>query len=238
MFEREISALARDDIRSHVNIIQISSWGFDYPSFDNLDFRPLVKIEKAIGSLKTFLERKSASTAIKHQLCLDVAEGLRHIHSCNIVHGDLKPDNVLVVESANPPVPFIAKLADFGAHIEICPPNSTSMTYSSYTGTRGWQPPEVYEDGTRGTEVVPQQLFFKCDCYVYGLLIFCVFLQNGQRPFVPDSTEDWKKAMSIAQPLATVLHLQVFRLLSHKPELRPDVSPELLCDNSETYRNW
>lgn len=116
-------------------------------------------IEKAIGSLKIFLERKSPSTAVKHQLCLDVAEGLRHVHSRNIVHGDLKPDNVLIVESANPHVPFIAKLADFGAYIEICLPNSTSMTYSSYTGTRGWKPPEVYEDGTRWSEVVPQQLF-------------------------------------------------------------------------------
>jgi serine/threonine protein kinase len=197
-----------------------------------------MKIEKAIGSLKIFLETKSPSTAIKHQLCLDVAEGLRHIHGRNIVHGDLKPDNVLVVESANPHVPFIAKLADFGAYIEICLPNSTSMTYSSYTGTRGWKPPEVYENGTRGSEVVPQHLFLKCDCYVYGLLVFSVFLQHGQRPFVPDSTEDWRDDTSIAQPLASVLRLQVFRLLSYEPKSRPEVSPELLCDNSETYRNW
>ncbi|KAK3168390.1 hypothetical protein OEA41_004837 [Lepraria neglecta] len=187
------------------------SWGFDYPSFDNFDLRPFMMIEKAIGSLKIFLERKSPLTVVKHQLCLDVAEGLRHVHSRNIVHGDLKPDNVLVVESANPHVPFIAKLADFGAYIEICLPNSTSMTYSSYTGTRGWKPPEVYEDGTRWSEV---------------------------RPFVPDSIEDWKDDTSIAQPLATVLRLRVFRLLSHKPKSRPEVSPELLCDDSETYRNW
>ena len=195
-------------------------------------------IEKAIGSLKTFLETKSRTVAVKHQLCLDVAEGLRHVHSCNIVHGDLKPDNVLVLESAKPHVPFIAKLADFGACIEICLPNSTSMTYYNYTGTQGWKPPEVYEDGTRWSEVMPQQLFVKCDCYVYGLLVFSVFLQNGQRPFVPDSTEEWNSDSAIAQPLATVLRLRVLRLLSHKPESRPEVSPELLCDDSETYRKW
>ena len=195
-------------------------------------------IEKAIGSLKTFLEKESPSTAVKHQLCLDVAEGLRHVHSCNIVHGDLKPDNVLVVESGNPHVPFIAKLADFGAYIEICLPNSSSMTYSSYTGTRGWKPPEVYEDETRLSEVLPQQLFFKCDCYVYGLLVFSVFLQNGRRPFVPEGTGDWKDDTSIAQPLATVLRTRVSRLLAHEPTSRPEVSPELLYDDSETYRNW
>ncbi|KXZ50682.1 hypothetical protein GPECTOR_15g366 [Gonium pectorale] len=29
-------------------------------------------------------------------LALDVAQGMRHVHSCRIVHGDLKPDNVLL----------------------------------------------------------------------------------------------------------------------------------------------
>ena len=198
----------------------------------------MMTIEKAIGSLKTFLHRESPSTAIKHQLCLDVAEGLRHVHSCNIVHGDLKPDNILVMESATPHVAFIAKLADFGAYIDLCLPSPIPMTYSSYTGTKGWKPPEVYEESARSIEVLPQQLFFKCDCYVYGLLVFSVFLQNGQGPFVHNSSEDWKDDMSIAQPLAAVLRSRVSRLLSHEPMSRPEVSPNLLCDDSETYRNW
>ncbi|GFR53171.1 hypothetical protein Agub_g15894 [Astrephomene gubernaculifera] len=31
------------------------------------------------------------------RLALDVAQGMRHIHGCRVVHGDLKPDNVLLV---------------------------------------------------------------------------------------------------------------------------------------------
>ena len=56
-------ALSRDDIKSHINIIQIRSWGFDYPSFDKFDVHPMMIIEKAIGSLKTFLGKESPSTS-------------------------------------------------------------------------------------------------------------------------------------------------------------------------------
>ncbi|KXZ50680.1 hypothetical protein GPECTOR_15g364 [Gonium pectorale] len=41
---------------------------------------------RAGGSLRTLALR----------LALDVAQGMRHIHACRIVHGDLKPDNVLL----------------------------------------------------------------------------------------------------------------------------------------------
>ncbi|PNH02056.1 putative LRR receptor-like serine/threonine-protein kinase [Tetrabaena socialis] len=34
------------------------------------------------------------------RLALDVAQGMAHVHSCRIVHGDLKPDNVLLSSDA------------------------------------------------------------------------------------------------------------------------------------------
>ncbi|GIL74717.1 hypothetical protein Vretifemale_4651 [Volvox reticuliferus] len=36
---------------------------------------------------------------LARHLALDVALGMQHIHSCRIVHGDLKPENVLLVSS-------------------------------------------------------------------------------------------------------------------------------------------
>ena len=226
----------------HTNVISMVGWGFDYPSSDISDIHPFLQIEKATGSLKTFLELRVSSVAVKHTLCLDVAEGIRHIHSCNIVHGDLKPDNVLVTETANSRAPYIAKLSDFGSSIDLSPPKVESITYNSYTGTPGWKPPEVYDNSIRQDQVVSQRLFFKCDSYVYGLLVFSVFVHNGQRTFVPDRTVNWSEniqtSQPLRQPLATVLCSKVSRLLSHQPDLRPHVSPELLCDDSETYRNW
>ena len=238
LFEREIYALSRDDVKAHTNIIQISSWGFDYPSYNNSDLPPILMIEKAIGSVKSFLKSEDPGAAVKHQLCLDIAEGTRHVHSCNIVQGDLKPDNVLVVKSGNPRVPYIAKLADFGAFINLDVSILTAMTYSCYTGTQGWRPPEVQSNESQWREVVPRQLFFKCDCYSYGLLVASVFLQNGQRPCIPQSMKDWRDETSIAEPLATLLYNQVSPLLSPDPSSRPRMTPELLFDETETYKNW
>ncbi|KXZ50683.1 hypothetical protein GPECTOR_15g367 [Gonium pectorale] len=46
----------------------------------------------AAGSVR----RGGPARTLALRLALDVAQGMRHMHSCRIVHGDLKPDNVLL----------------------------------------------------------------------------------------------------------------------------------------------
>lgn len=192
-------------------------------------------MEKAIGSLKSFLGCKTQPIAVKHHLCLDIAEGLRHIHSCHIVHGDIKPDNILVVESKNRLVPVVAKLADFGAFIDLGMPTTTLFKYSMYAGTPGWKPPETCQEVTH---VLPPSLLFKCDSFAYGLLVFSTFFKNGQLPFAPDRDEIWRHKGSMNMALIVVLQTRASELLSAEPSARPDVSAELLADESKTYRNW
>ena len=44
----------------------------------------------------------------KRRLALGVACGMRQLHSARVVHGDLKPQNVLVTAE------WVAKVSDFG----------------------------------------------------------------------------------------------------------------------------
>eukprot|EP00983_Pelagomonas_calceolata_P003240 105602-Pelagomonas_calceolata.AAC.5 len=43
-------------------------------------------------------------------LLLDIVEGMEHIHSKNIIHGDLKPENVLLSADPSSPVQMVAKI--------------------------------------------------------------------------------------------------------------------------------
>ncbi len=42
-----------------------------------------------------------------------IANGLKHIHAQNVVHQDVKPQNILLKQESS--TKYIAKLADFGA---------------------------------------------------------------------------------------------------------------------------
>lgn len=53
------------------------------------------------------------------QSCMDIARGMKYLHDNNVVHGDLKCDNVLLQRAAATQRGFLAKVADFGEH--CCP---------------------------------------------------------------------------------------------------------------------
>ena len=67
-----------------------------------------------------------------------LAEGLVYIHSRNLVHRDIKPQNVLILMESEQSI--VMKWADFGLSKRISVKGTYSMTNS---GTVGWMSPEV-----------------------------------------------------------------------------------------------
>lgn len=79
------------------------------------------------------------SWALLYQMCL----GLQHCHDKNILHGDIKPSNVLLFQAHT-----VAKLADFGQALTL-KPSMTSVTVSAnQICTPHYRPLECWESKT------------------------------------------------------------------------------------------
>ena len=106
-------------------------------------------------------------------LCLlDVARGLEYLHSCSIVHGDLKPQNVLLKTAGTDRRGFVCKLGDFGLS-RMLPETQTHVNTGSY-GTVTHAAPELLTEG---------RLTKACDVFAFGIMMW--ELVSGQRLF-PD----------------------------------------------------
>ncbi|MGC6508313.1 MAG: protein kinase domain-containing protein [Myxococcota bacterium] len=98
-FEKEAIAMAKIN---HLNVVQVFDHGYEgVAGYIVMDFLPY-------GSLRYYIRRHgllNRSQAL--QICLDIANALVAAHRENIIHRDIKPDNILLH-------PDGAKLTDFG----------------------------------------------------------------------------------------------------------------------------
>ncbi|KAK7343606.1 hypothetical protein VNO77_12484 [Canavalia gladiata] len=118
------------------------------------------------GTLSQFLLKNRMNKLpykVVIQLALDMARGLSYLHSKNIVHRDVKSDNMLLDDNQN------LKLTDFGvSRVEAL--NLSEMT--GETGTYGYMAPEVL-DGKPYSR--------KCDVYSFGICLWEIYCCN--RPY-------------------------------------------------------
>jgi serine/threonine protein kinase len=137
-----------------------------------------------------------------------ILAALIHLHDdLNIVHHDLKPDNLLITEKGK------VKLADFGFYA-LLPPSKVF--------------PRLLEDNTRGTvgymapEMIRGPYDTKVDLFALGMTIyqFC----TGQPPFWEDSNETIKQTMRTA-----LNEFKVHRISTTQIPPKCDQIPNLSC---------
>ena len=95
-----------------MSIIEKLNCGFVLPSCE-ADIRKLI--------MKTY---EPMTIDLIFSLLLDVCHGIKHLHSHNIIHGDIKPDNILYKTQNTGKISFT--ICDFGNSFFIGEKNKTN----------------------------------------------------------------------------------------------------------------
>ena len=177
-FEREARAISRVQHRHSVSI---------------LDFgvhlkRPYIVMEHLSGHVlstemgKPQLTLKRAVTILSQML-----EALRNAHESGVVHRDLKPDNVMLIETTGPE--DYVKILDFGL-AKIIAANEPSISLPQVVaGTPSYMSPEQ----ARGEKADPRSDLYSAGVILYGM---CV----GRKPFRSNDTAQMLEMHRLAQP--------------------------------------
>lgn len=195
-FRREAQAAAK---LNHPHIAQIYSFGQEkgHP-YIAMELVPGRGLDKLIESGKTL------DQALVLQIGLDIAEGLREAGEIGLVHGDIKPENILLDEKMS------AKLVDFGV--------------ASFVGQTG-------ADGIWGTpyyiapeKIKSQKADARSDIYCLGATLYHALA--GQPPFDGETPIEVVKARLEREPVPLRqvrqdIHEQVEQIIARMTRTEP-----------------
>ena len=176
-------------------------------------------------SLAEYLERVKPSIADRIDLFIKLCDAVRYAHSRAIIHGDLKPDNILVTNSGDP------KLLDFGVARFL---DSNPTDEIGYPGSLRLTPQYA----------APEQLLGEStstisDIYSLGIVLY--ELLTGTTPYQYDafSLPKIRESLSAAKPaslrkfnprISEDLDAIVIKCLAFDPEQRYQTVASLMQD--------
>lgn len=165
------------------------------------------------GSLKDWLHRhggRAPSIATAVEMTLGILAGLEHLHARNIIHRDIKPDNVLLLDQ-------MPRLADFGISRVLKTTDRSSIT----AGTPPYMAPEAF------SRIRNQQT----DLWSVGVILYQML--NGQLPFDGEDIAEIYGAVRNEDPkplpsdVPAWLRQVVAKALAKEPALRYQTAAEM-----------
>ncbi|MBZ5712207.1 protein kinase domain-containing protein [Nannocystis pusilla] len=231
---REAQALAK---LSHPNVVQIHEVGFHGDEV-------FVAMEFVTGmTLRTWLSELRRSWQEIVAVFVQAARGLAAAHAADLVHRDVKPDNILVGADGR------VRVVDFGLvrfgddddddatdEVPLARAQATRTASGILLGTPAYMSPEQFRG--RPADALSDQ---------FSLCVALYEALHGERPFAGETAEEVAQAVVHGQlaprperPVPAWLLRLVFRGLAHEPGARwPDLdvlAAELARDHGRPRR--
>jgi serine/threonine-protein kinase len=214
-FKREIR-LARKI--THRNVLRT----YDYGEADGVYFISMEYVRGyTLADLLTEAEGKRMAPRVAMGIARQISRGLEAAHEQNIIHRDIKPQNVLIDHKGE------VKLMDFG--IARMAEAHEGMTQAGLiVGTPHYMSPE---------QVQGKQLDPRSDVYSMGVMIYEMLV--GEKPFNSTSltgvlaahiTEAPRSPIDVRPEIGREINAVVMRSLAKDPKVRYKDAGELLVD--------
>ena len=183
-----------DDLNSFLKEVQISiesqcesiikTHGFCFNNFQGEQMCPTFIMDYAQnGTLSNVLKTQPKEWNATKKLIniYGIVLGMKYLHEHNILHRDLKPDNVLLDENYYP------KITDFGVS-RMFDWNLTQKKTRSFEGTPLYMAPEIFEDAYYS---------FKADTYSFSIILYEIFSNKDISMIIQKNDIHLKKYLNI-----------------------------------------
>ncbi|KAK6342953.1 hypothetical protein TWF718_008331 [Orbilia javanica] len=160
----EVYILGHPVVQQHPNINSLK--GICWETIRGKQWPVLIFKQAPYGDLGKFMKTKEARSftfADKIKLCWEMGNALHLMHTCNAIHGDMKPENVLISKDLDGK--YSAQVTDFGYSTIFA--NDNNEAGISLPQSWPWTAPEIKP----GVLVTLDQAK-AADIFSYGLLCF------------------------------------------------------------------
>ncbi|MFN8456843.1 MAG: AAA family ATPase [Anaerolineae bacterium] len=184
-----------------------------------------------LQSLRDWLDQNPFSVDSFLKIAIQIVRALEDIHRQGVLHGDLKPSNILVNQTAD-----IVKITDFGMS------RIFEQHLSYHPETQGGSLPYISPEQTGRTN---KPIDYRSDYYSLGITLFQ--LATGQLPFeAKDHLSLIHAHLALEAPPATMLNPAlpqplsqiIFQLMAKNPEDRYQDAAAIRFDLERCQNDW